>query len=299
MEQASQRLQGPGFRDCAAPLTEAVRRLTWSGGGVELIDRGTSKDSEFKLQLQRHAWVFSFHEEALDHELEIDSRRIKAGRIRGSSMSLVPAGAVGYGWGSNVRWHYLIAFLDPVFLARVAGEAWRPGVAVRDASGAGEPAAWHIARALRAECLANGACGPLYAETLGTALALRLLHDHSNLRTPRAPTRGALASWRLRRVIEHLHDRIGEPVTLNELAAIAGVSTSHFAHAFRAATGEPPHRFHLRLRLDRAKALLTQDALPLVDIALICGFPSQSHFTTVFRRATGMTPGQWRAQSRH
>jgi len=297
MEQTANRLQGNGFRDCEAPLTDAVRRLAWPGGGVELIDRGASKSSEFKLQLERHAWVFSFHEEALDHELEIDHRRIKCGRIRGSSMSLVPAGAVGYGWGSNVRWHYLIAFFDPVAMARAAGEAWRPDVEVRDASGAGEPASWHVARALRAECLANGACGPLYAETLGTALTLRLLHDHSNLRTPRAPTRGALATWRLRRVIDHLHDRLDEPVTLSELAAIAGVSTSHFSHAFRAATGEAPYRFHLRLRLDRAKMLLAQGGLPLVEVALVCGFPSQSHFTTVFRRATGMTPGQWRARA--
>jgi transcriptional regulator GlxA family with amidase domain len=81
---------------------------------------------------------------------------------------------------------------------------------------------------------------------------------------------------------------------LSRLAEECGLSTRHFARAFRQSTGIPPHRWLLRYRVQRAKDMLRTQALPLADVALRCGFADQSHFTRVFSRQTGMSPGEWR-----
>jgi len=86
-------------------------------------------------------------------------------------------------------------------------------------------------------------------------------------------------------------------VSLNRLAAECGLSTQHFTRAFRVSTGTPPHRFLVRLRLERAKELLRTQALSLVDVAIFSGFADQSHFTRVFKAAIGVTPGTWRTMN--
>jgi AraC family transcriptional regulator len=67
---------------------------------------------------------------------------------------------------------------------------------------------------------------------------------------------------------------------------------------FRNTMGVPPHRFLGRMRLERAKALLTIGNAPLADIAFACRFSSQANFTRAFKLATGTTPGMYRLMSR-
>lgn len=72
------------------------------------------------------------------------------------------------------------------------------------------------------------------------------------------------------------------------------MSQAHFSRAFKAATGVPPHRWQLDVRVERAQELLLRGNLGLVDVALQLGFAGQSHLTRVFRRVAGATPGAWR-----
>jgi AraC-like DNA-binding protein len=78
------------------------------------------------------------------------------------------------------------------------------------------------------------------------------------------------------------------------MAAVAGLTRMHFAAQFRAATGMRPHDFLLQRRIDRARRLLRDPKLALVDVALSVGFQTQAHFTTVFKRFAGDTPNRWR-----
>jgi AraC family transcriptional regulator len=64
---------------------------------------------------------------------------------------------------------------------------------------------------------------------------------------------------------------------------------------FKSSFGLPPHQFILRSRIERARALLRTAETSLVEVALQCGFNSQSHFTTAFRRLVGTTPAAYRA----
>jgi AraC family transcriptional regulator len=115
--------------------------------------------------------------------------------------------------------------------------------------------------------------------------------------TPRPVTAG-LAPWQVRRVERHVADRLSEELSLAELAALVGLSPWHFARAFKASTGEPPHRYLMERRIARAKELLAGTTQPITEIAHACGFASSQHLATVFRRVVGTTPSGWRRERR-
>ncbi|TCI10188.1 AraC family transcriptional regulator [Dyella soli] len=93
--------------------------------------------------------------------------------------------------------------------------------------------------------------------------------------------------------MDAIHQRLGEKVTLQEIAEAACMSRFHFARLFRRSTGYSPMEYLLHARLEQAKALLRQRAMRISDIAVEIGFADQSHLTRHFRRAVGMTPLQY------
>lgn len=127
------------------------------------------------------------------------------------------------------------------------------------------------------------------------ALRLRALASVPAASRPRPNrARGGLSPAALRRVHLFALAHLEGPLPLADLAARAQLSPYHFARAFKSSTGETPRAYVERLRVERAEGLMRDTALPLADIALACGFSSQSRFTTAFRRATGFTPARYR-----
>ena len=104
-----------------------------------------------------------------------------------------------------------------------------------------------------------------------------------------------LPRWQVRRAREFLAAHLGANISVDDVAAVCGLSRAYFTSAFRRATGETPHLCLLRYRIERAKALLT-GPLTIADIALECGFADQSHLTRVFAKQTGIPPGVWRRE---
>ena len=76
------------------------------------------------------------------------------------------------------------------------------------------------------------------------------------------------------------------------------LSTYHFVRAFKQATGETPHQYLLKSRVERAKQLLAETELPLAEISYLVGSNSQSHFTASFRRLARLTPKTYRQTAR-
>lgn len=108
------------------------------------------------------------------------------------------------------------------------------------------------------------------------------------------PIQGGLGAARRRRVLDHIDAHLGEDISLKALAREAGLSRHHFAKAFKASLGVPPHRYIGEQRIHRAKELLLERGRSITDIALDLGFASHSHFTDTFRKITDVTPSRYR-----
>ncbi|APR79177.1 Transcriptional regulator, AraC family protein [Minicystis rosea] len=108
-----------------------------------------------------------------------------------------------------------------------------------------------------------------------------------------APLDGPCTHTRaVRRALALLRARVAEPVTLDELAAHAGLDKFRLCRAFRAEVGIPPHAWLTALRVVRAKELLASGTAPR-DVAPLVGFYDQSRLNQHFRRIVGTTPGRW------
>jgi len=110
------------------------------------------------------------------------------------------------------------------------------------------------------------------------------------------PPRGGLAPWQARRVMLHVADHLTERLQARELAAVVGLSTSHFFRAFRESFGDAPMLYVTKQRMQRAQELMLRTEEPLAQIALACGLCDQAHFTRTFRRIVGMSPRAWRRE---
>jgi transcriptional regulator GlxA family with amidase domain len=92
----------------------------------------------------------------------------------------------------------------------------------------------------------------------------------------------------------YLSLRLGQRISVRDLAARAHLSPSRFAAVFTQQFGMPPHAYLVHLRIDHARSLLTTTDAGQAEIAALCGFADVPHFSKVFRRATGQPPGEYR-----
>ena len=183
----------------------------------------------------------------------------------------------------------LDAFADDGGPSRVGDLRHRPGVGFAD------PVVRHLLLALRPTLAASPEeTNVLFADHVAMAFATHMARNYGEGRPPRPLPSGGLAPWQERRAKEMLDACLDGSVSLAELAAACQLSVRHFARAFRQSTGQPPHRWLMDRRLERAEGLLEFSRVPLGEIATSCGFASPSHFARVFRQATGTTPGAWR-----
>jgi AraC family transcriptional regulator len=163
-----------------------------------------------------------------------------------------------------------------------------------------DPLLAEIAFAIASELQCETSAGRLLADSLASGLAARLVQN----RISRSPAQASslmsqegLDRRRLSRVLDYIEANLEGDLTLDHLASIACLSRFHFARAFKAAVGQPPHRYVSSKRLERAKALLARGDRPLIDIALALNFSSQTNFSRAFRQVTGRTPGDFRRNS--
>ncbi|MEM5369603.1 AraC family transcriptional regulator [Paraburkholderia azotifigens] len=200
---------------------------------------------------------------------------------------VVPAGLDGE-WSDDANctvlriWFandFVLTTLDQLGL-RAAHAQIRPQFQLRDAR------VQHLAWAMRAELEADDASDPLYAESVCTALIVRL----AGAATPDGGKRRTLSPRAAARVIDYIEAHLDERLTLTELAALVGLSVPHFKVLFRETMGVPVHRHVVQRRVERARALLQQGRLSASQVALDVGFAHQSHMAHWMKRLLGVTP---------
>jgi AraC family transcriptional regulator len=153
-----------------------------------------------------------------------------------------------------------------------------------------------------AESLAYGVQGALtdedtgssvYVDYISRVLSARLLRRYSRRGFACEAVSGGLTRSQLMRAEEFIASSLEKSLSLEAIASACDLSPSYFARRFRSSTGLPPHQYLMRQRVERAKRLL-RGSLPIVEVALECGFSHQEHLTNVFRRMTGTTPASYR-----
>ena len=133
-----------------------------------------------------------------------------------------------------------------------------------------------------------------HGKDLANAVADQLIH--TSIRTDRdiqrlsIPTRIGVRHSRLSKVIERMEQSIEDPVSPADLADEVGMSTRQLERLFRRYVNRSPKRYYMELRLARARNLLMQTDLSVINVALACGFTSPSHFSKCYRAQYGTTP---------
>jgi AraC family transcriptional regulator len=206
-------------------------------------------------------------------------------------MSLIPRHLEK--WVRNEDLHYLsIAISDAALTAASDGTSGE--VELRRTDNLFDARLGALVEAVNAERIAGFPSGRLFLDSVEQALAVALVNGYAVRHRSVQTHRGGLGSARLRRIKEFVHAKMEDEFTLCEMAQSVELSTAHFSRMFRKSTGESPHHFVLRHRVERAKEMLRAAEARVLDVAVACGFKTQQHFARVFRRMCGASPTEYR-----
>src|ERR1700722_6974540 len=169
----------------------------------------------------------------------------------------------------NVQ-HLQLGISDAALLASSDGAYGE--VELRPSRKFADPRLSAMVAAAHAEMAAVFPSGRLFLDSVEQAMAVALVNGHAVRHRAVQLYRGGLGSARLRRIRELVHAKMEDDLSLDEMAQSVGLSTAHFARMFRKSTGQTPHQFVLRQRLERAKAMLSAPDARVLDVAIACGF---------------------------
>jgi AraC family transcriptional regulator len=218
-------------------------------------------------------------------------------RNRPTFAFVLPPGAhVGFRMKEVGENRQLSVELEQDFLLEAAGLEHPMSLDIGEIWDYRDPLSWQLARVIYDECISRAPQGTLYSETAATLLAMQLVRNLSTATRLKEIRRGGLSPPRLRRACDYMMSRLGEDISVHEVAASVQLSTGHFSTAFKQSLGVAPHAWLRRQRIERAKTLLHDPNLDLVQIAMILGYANQSSFGVAFKRETGLTPMQWRVR---
>ena len=159
-----------------------------------------------------------------------------------------------------------------------------------------DPRVGALVATVNAERIAGFPSGRLFLDSLEQALAVALVDGYSVRPRSLRTYRSGLSPARLRRIKEFVQAKFEEELTLIEMAQLVELSPAHFSRMFRKSTGETPHQFVLRNRIERAKEMLRAPEARVLDVAVACGFKTQQHFARIFRRISGASPTEYRQE---
>jgi AraC family transcriptional regulator len=273
------------------PLKLAIITKAWDG---ITVDYGRLDDvGEFDVTMPKHSISVTFapHDRVT---WSFDGSRPKTTNL--------PVGSVFMYGDRDFVWHdrqqmseYVNLHLEPTWLKKVATESGLPNsIEINRQVMFTDPTILHVAQLFRNEVQTGGLAGNLYVESLRNLLGVHLLRNYSDLTKPSQPESSSISGLQIQQIKDYIEAHLADELSIADLAALIPMSQFHFARAFKAAIGEPPHRYITNRRLEQAKVLLAVTQLSVAEIAYRVGFSNQSHFTAQFRKSVGTTPKQYR-----
>lgn len=246
-------------------------------------DRLRLKDPPHFLLVCAGIGVEAFHDAEVNRWLHMSQRHgVPIGGLCTAAWVLADAGLLD-GKRCAIHWENLPNFAEAFPEADVYADLFEVDGAVYTCAGGTAPLDMML---------------HLIGEDQDDALVTRLCEQclTDRMRNPqdrqRLPLRARLGlqNAKLLDVIELMEANLSEPVGLLDIAARAGLSRRQIERLFHRNLGRSPARYYLELRLDRARHLLLQSQMPVVEVAVACGFVSASHFSKCYRELYGRAP---------
>lgn len=268
------------------------RQQLENGETVHFLRPPTLAGTEFLFAHQNsHHWRV-FHERYAVCTCETADAhwryRRRSHLLNDGSYSLLEPGEVHVTYQVNKRSNFQVLFLDPDFIARTAADIGLAGFPHLKTAQGDNPEFFRAFQQLFASVQNNEAA---LEQESRLAVCVHLLLKRYAERSP-CSIPGHAPHRAIERARAYLCDRFNEPVSLEELAAVAGLSRFHLLRAFARYTGLPPHAYQIRIRIERARRLLQAGMSP-GNAALTVGFADQSHFARNFKRVLNVTPGRY------
>ena len=149
---------------------------------------------------------------------------------------------------------------------------------------------------LRLELTARPSASPLFVQGIAQSLAVHLVRTYPDPHGSDLTRRGELPAFTLRKIAARLQAHLDQDFQLAQLADEAGMSESHFSRLFKRTTGFSPSQYFIRLRIARARQLLRETSMSMIEVSLEVGYSSPSHFAQIFRREAGVSPTDYRGR---
>jgi AraC family transcriptional regulator len=259
-----------------------------------LTNRWSHGELHDHLPAMRGHVAITYYGDAQDIVWRVDGRRL-ASRTRPGSITLIPEGHEGR-WDIAGPIHVSHVFLSQARLQACAQQiAGIDNIELLERVGFEDPTTARIMEMLGREASAADPSATLFMEQATDLLCTQLVRGHSSYRALAvAGARGGLADWRVKKVDAYMREHLDQPISLDQLADLVGLSRFHFATAFRQATGRTPHDYLTDVRMERARVLLSNPSQPVTDIAFAVGYGTPSAFAASFRKTVGMTPTAFR-----
>ena len=266
-------------------------RRDWAGVSVERMH--LIGPHQYELSVQNPSHYIALHNiEGLDGEVTFDTLGTSTRRDLRDTLSFLPAGASAKGWmkidGDN-------SFTAVHLNATPTDEET---VSLQNLP----PSRYFVSPVVKATILkiAEAASSPrpnsIYLETLAKTLELELQATLSGGRAQGShPT--MLSKGQLDRALDFIESNLSRDISLEDLAAVVGLSRFHFLKAFKGSIGETPYKFVVRRRLALARRLLTESEMPIHAIAIAAGFSSAEHFSRTFHACIGTSAREFRKRS--
>jgi AraC family transcriptional regulator len=230
-------------------------------------------------------------------EMHMPGGKVRSEHIGPGTLQLLPRRTV-YGARTNWKsaWTYGALHLNQQTVVATSAALLRGDpekIELVPTYGFNDPLLYHLGIEFTNEMQNANPNGLLYIDSLTNRLTLHLLRHYSTGQVVDKLSTYRLTYSQLRVVDAYIHAHLDQKISLADLATCLHLSVSHFERMFRATTHVAPYRYVLELRLERARVLLQRTRLPVAEVALQCGFSSQSHFTAHFTRHVGVSPARF------
>ena len=248
-----------------------------------------------KIYNSNHLLGINLNPSAIEAQLNLNGEFKQTIYHQQGMITLKPSGAY-YQYATTEANQFIMLEIKPEFVDEIAVDWANPDVTqlIPHFSPHGDRLLLELALALKNEIKSGCIGGKVYSDSIITAVVTHLIRNYANFAPQPLKKYRGLAPSQLNNVIDYMQTYLEQDMGLAELAQLSNLSPFYFSRLFKESTNTTPYQYISRLRIERGKQLLKNTDIAIADIALQCGFASQSSFSTAFRKAVGVTPRIYR-----